>query len=624
MTDCSAALERPEDQPTTPFGAVVAWSIRNRTRLLLVTILLVGAALRVPGIFRDLPFTYYGDEAHLIKRSMAIAAGDLNPHWFNKPAFFMYLLAFAYGVMYLFGAATGQVHSPEQFASNYLENPHAFILVGRGLVCATGIATIYLVFVAARRIFRNDNAALGAATLTAVLTPLVIASQQLKADVPCAFLIMASYCLYLRARESGKTRQLCVAALIGGVAIGTKYYGIVLVPAFAVGELLGGIEGKRPWKETIGRIALVPLLFGLGFFIVSPYHFLDPTWGAKIGRSIRAYVDPAAQIIAYDPDSEATYKTGPSSLFGAIAHFARKCVMPNAVGIVPTLLMLLGAAIALWKRATRRMALVPLTAVATFVMFAVTLSAFHANARHLTAILPLLCLFAFPLGALPRSRVAVGIVAALLVISVGIEIPRSIAHDRISLREDSRNVARQWILDHIPDEARLLLDDYGPQLSPNAAAVARLRERLASLPPDEAFTAHQGILLSILEGHPPRHGKNLDALGHPWWLEREPTDKQILSDRANREASNPLLPRVPKSVSEYRRLGYRFIVTNSSARDRYFDGPDKVERYPTWVAFYEALDKLDPIKVFDPSNWGGKGPVVWIYRFDSGKTDPPR
>ena len=72
----------------------------------------VATAMRVWGLFHDLPFSFYGDELHFIKRSMALGAGDLNPHWFHKPAFLMYMFAFFYGIYYLVGALFGRFDKP--------------------------------------------------------------------------------------------------------------------------------------------------------------------------------------------------------------------------------------------------------------------------------------------------------------------------------------------------------------------------------------------------------------------------------------------------------------------------------------------------------------------------------
>jgi len=586
--------------------------------LLLAGILLLGLALRVPGLFRDLPFTYYGDEAHLIKRAMMIASGDLNPHWFNKPALLMYVLAFAYGVMYLAGAAIGKFESPEQFAGWYLDDPGAFILVGRCIVCAFGVLLVYLVFRVARRLFENDRSALAAGALAAVLGPLMFASQQIKADVPCATLIMLSFFFYLKSRESGRWRDFLLAGLVGGFAVGTKYYGIILIPAFAVGELFGRSEAKRTWPQAFQRTALLPVIFAIGFFLVSPYHFLDPTWSSKVVHKLSGWVDPDARQVIYDPDSRVEFETGPSSLGGATVHFVQKFVSPAVVGLLPTLLMLLGIAGVLATSQLRRRSLVPLVAIATFVLMAVTLGAYHTNFRHLAAILPLLCLFALPpTRMLQRRGVRVGLVG-LLLLAVSWESYRDVQRNQMVLREDSRNRAQAWIVANVGPGDRVLLDDYGPQLGPNRASLERMRRRLGELPKDEAFTANQEKLIRIREQHASPAARNVDRLGHLWWLNEEQTEEDLLADERNRSMSNPLVQRAPKTLEQYERLGYDYIVTNSSARAPYFDGSPRAQNFPTWKKFYAALDQREPVQVFDPREWGGKGPVVRVYRLRSG------
>ena len=78
--------------------------------------------------------------------------------------------------------------------------------------------------------------------------------------------------------------------------------------------------------------------------------------------------------------------------------------------------------------------------------------------------------------------------------------------------------------------------------------------------------------------------------------------------------SNPLFTRQPKSVDEYRAEGIRFVVTNSEARSKYFGKKEKFgEGFPSFVRFYRGLERERLLRAFDPADWGGKGPVIWIY-----------
>lgn len=218
-----------------------SWSARPRLAspdgverwlpLLLGGILLVAFGLRLAGVFHDLPFSYYGDELHFVKRFMALGTGDLNPHWFHKPGFLMYLLLACYGGYFAVGVLFGRFDSTEQFGAHFLQDMGPFLLMGRFLVLAFGVTTVYVVYLIALRAFRNRIHGLTAAGVAAVMLPMVGGSQVVKADVPAAFFVALSFYLFLRSTERKGFLPLALAALTAGVAMGTKYYGIMLARA---------------------------------------------------------------------------------------------------------------------------------------------------------------------------------------------------------------------------------------------------------------------------------------------------------------------------------------------------------------------------------------------------------
>ncbi len=53
---------------------IEAQSNRRRDLLAVTAVVGVAALMRIWGLFHDLPFSFYGDELHMIKRSMALGA----------------------------------------------------------------------------------------------------------------------------------------------------------------------------------------------------------------------------------------------------------------------------------------------------------------------------------------------------------------------------------------------------------------------------------------------------------------------------------------------------------------------------------------------------------------------
>jgi 4-amino-4-deoxy-L-arabinose transferase-like glycosyltransferase len=585
----------------------------SRPKLILAGILLLAAGIRLWGLFHDLPFSYFGDELHFMKRSMAMGTGDLNPHWFHKPALPMYLWLLCYGLFFVAGRLLGRFGSMEQFGAYFLTTPGPFLLIGRLVVLAFGVATVWVVYRLARKAFASERAGLAAALVAAVLAPMVASSQHMKSDVPGGFFIALSLLVYLRTRDDLRWRPFLLAALLAGVAMGAHYYGIVLVPAYGAMELWNGASHRLPWRTALLRAILVPMLFVAGFFATSPYNFLDPTWIRANVQQVKVTFFPEPQQVLFEPDSRVEFKPGTAeALGGASTDFVDVLAAQKGLGLPLTVLAVLGLGAALARRgcpANRWYAALVAIPILIYFLAAITVAAFHVQPRHLNAIYPILATLTWP-GALLLGR-RKGIAAALIVLACIPTAVEAAEYNREITRRDSRLVSYEWIVRNLPRDARILLDDYGPALQPDARAAARQQALLRTMPASP-FTQAQGKRLELLRRYPSPDGFDIVELGHPWWLPRERSDAELRSTPTDLDMGNPLVSRQPKSIDGYRAEGIRFVVTNSDARKRYFEEGEG-EGFPSFVRFYRGLEQERLVRAFDPADWGGKGPVVWIY-----------
>lgn len=589
----------------------------------LTAVLLIAALLRLWGLFHDLPFSYFGDELHFMKRSAALGTGDLNPHWFHKPALLMYVLAFADGLYYLVGRLTGQFDSTAAFGARLLTDPAPFLLLGRTVVFLTGLATVFVVWRIARRVFGTVAAAFSAGLVTAVLAPMVASSQVIKSDVPSGLLIALSVLVYLRTREDGRRRWLILATLLAGAAMGTHYYGVVLVPTYGLMELGRALTRRDPWGKAILRAAVVPVLFTLGFFLTSPYNFLDPLWPSAMAEQLQKTFFPEPGQVHFEPDSKTAFEPGTKEAWwGASMAFLRVMTSSKSMSLTLTILAALGMIETLRRRETRWYGLLVLIPFAFFFLAAITVAAYHAQPRHLNAVYPLLATLVWPgalllAGLLPAARRQPRLAGGIALVVVALACIPSFAETAQTNREitrlDSRLVSYHWILKNLPADARILVDDYGPILQPDQDALDRQRAVLMTLEKGP-FTHHQGTRLALLQRYPPREGRNIDELGHQWWLPAEKTNAELRSNDRDLDMGNPIVSRQPKTLAEYRAEGVRYVVTNSDAQKVYFD-PKRglTTTFPSFTRFYRELGALRPLRQFDPEEWGGKGPVIWIY-----------
>ncbi len=590
------------------------------TRIAVVSaILLLALGLRLWGAFEDLPFSFNGDESHFVKRAMAMGTGDLNPHWFHKPALLMYMLAFCYGLYFVAGYVLGSFGSVEQFGAHFLNNIGPFVLIGRMLVVALGTATVGVVYLTARRVFHGFGAGVAAAVAAAVLFPMVAGSQIVKADVPAGFFVALSFYAFVRSRRSSSRWPLVAAALLAGVAMGTKYYGAILAPAYVITQLADRFTRGLPWKTVLSRAVAVPVLFVVGFFAVSPYNFIDPTFRSYATAKVKIAVGLQQVEKQFDPDNRIEFKPGPEAFVGASVHSLGRLTQVKALGPALLLLAVFGFFAAIRDPQTRDAGIQTLMPPLFFLLLSAALSPYHLNWRHLNAILPLLCV---PVWAGARAvlapfkltgRTGVVAAAALIFLSAAPSLAVSVVYDIETTRRDTRVVAYDWVVRNLPQDERILLDEYGPLLKPDPRSIERQRARLTGLPLDEAFTRHQGRALDLQHRYPDPEAMNIDELSHPWWSDRELTDEELRDSWRNRDMGNPIKLRIPKPLAEYRAEGIRYVVTNSKARERYVESEQSRRAFPTFARFYDELDALEPLATFDPEESGGKGPRVRVY-----------
>ncbi|MGB2880051.1 MAG: hypothetical protein WBD24_07700, partial [Candidatus Omnitrophota bacterium] len=79
----------------------------KKKNILILSILVMGAVLRIWGLSFGLPFQLHQDEPIVVNHALAYGAGDLNPHFFIIPPLCSYLLFFAYGLYFILGKIAG-------------------------------------------------------------------------------------------------------------------------------------------------------------------------------------------------------------------------------------------------------------------------------------------------------------------------------------------------------------------------------------------------------------------------------------------------------------------------------------------------------------------------------------
>lgn len=403
----------------------------------LVVVLALAAALRLYGIDHGLPFVYNPDEANIMARSLSVARG-LDPEYYLYPSFFFYFVFAAMGGLYLVGRALGSYENVAAFQARFFEDPTAFYLVGRLVGVVAALATIVLTYGLVAKHF-GRTAARAASLFIAVAYFHVRDAHYLKHDVPSGLLFI----LALWAIDRALSRKTLSAYLLAGAALGvafaTHYYMIFLAPAFIVCHWV-----SRGW-ERFGRVVAAGVVSALTFFMLSPFVLLRFPTALEHMRANREVV--------VDRSLESGLAIFPS--LGRYLEFA----VTQGLGYLLFTLVVIG--FVLMARSSRKE--LALWGSFPLLFFGFITYTFFAG-RYLNPILPSLAAAAGLTVSVLEARF--GRRAAIVVTLLACLQPLygSIQVDRLFAKEDTRTLAREWVVDNVAPGATFALQSYSVPL----------------------------------------------------------------------------------------------------------------------------------------------------------------
>ncbi len=393
-----------------------------------VVALVAGAlALRVWGIDHGLPYVFNADEnAHFVPRAIGMFGHSLNPDYFINPPAFTYLLHVAYWLRW---------GSREELGDAFAADPGTAFTIARVLAAVLGAAAVGFLAWAGRRLFDLRVGLLAGALLAVAFLP-VHYSHLAVNDIPA----LAPLCLCLvgvaGVYRSGRLFDYALAGAALGVACATKYTaGIVVLCLIAAAR-------ENRWRG----LALAGVLAAGGFLVANPYAVLD--W--------QSFSDGLRQQSSASSDGG-----GKLGLVGDSGLLYYLETLTWGLGWLPALAAAAGAV--LLSVRDRRLALVLVPAPLVFLVFMGLQDRFFA--RWLLPIYPILCLLAAWAAVQAAERVRHGrlwpvVAAGALLCAQGLVF--SIHNDRALARDDTRALARAWMVENIPEGDRVVIEPIAP------------------------------------------------------------------------------------------------------------------------------------------------------------------
>ena len=595
---------------------------------ILLCIILIGAVLRVYGIWHGYPHSYYPDEAHFVKRALSFGSGDFNPHWFHKPAFYMYILFFEYGLLFIFGKIVGIWNSVTDFAVYYIKSPGIFYLMGRLTTVIFSLGVIALTYLAAEKIF-SRKAAIISGLIVALSYGHIIVAKDIKADTPCAFFTIASCYYLMRYLSSSRKNDILISSVLAGLGAATKYYSIVmLVPIFLAPIVLHKTVTNLEFKKWAQIVSLCIVAFYFSYFLGSPYNFIDPlgrkfTFGSifKFTTSVQKVIESPEPVEKSKIEDEMRIKKKKHSIFYkrySIGIFSYAKILSKGMGSFVVSLSIFGFIYLLFKKIDRKI-LCFFTFPIIFISIAILIRPGNSDIRHQIVIYPFIAISASfgLLQILQRdnfNRIINWILISLLFLPLLDIIPYNI----MISRKDTRTLAKEWIEAQIPSGTKMIVDENGPHLQVEAEMIETQLEKVKMEVQKGQFTTHHEKYLSyqLKAAQKSSPTYQIYEIRHPWWRSREvQSGTHRLTGEYDKDMGNPLKPVGVNNFDYYKKNDFKYAIVQSSRYNTFLKDTPAAHNFPSFTKFYRDLfTKGYLINEFSSKDGNRPGPIVKIFK----------
>jgi hypothetical protein len=428
--------------------------VRYSTHLLLLAILVLAAGLRFPNVTHDsdlaasvspdAPEKFY--EARQLAREGTIPS-EPNKRYllYNQPLFVIRSYAAIWHATARLGLPTDDQRMRVGFT--------AYMIL-------FSLGTLALVFLIGQMVFGEPAAALLASLLFAVFPVNVMGSLYVKEDIPLMFWFTAAMLAICALVKSGRKGYYLWGGALIGLAVGTKYTGLLLLPIFLLAHLL--LVFRAPTAERIRALFAWQSIASLGLAALT-FALFNPQIITEWPDLWQGFVFQVQYASSGHRDGTVIYGIDYWWTF-----YLRYAILPG-ITLPATVFGLAGLLLAIFKR---KKLLIMLSITLLLVYFQAESSPakpFPFFARYLHMAYPLLALLAadafFALWRRLRDRT----LARLLAVAVGlilVLVPLvTSALLAAGARPDTREVARRWIADSLPHGAQIAMGSrtYSPQ-----------------------------------------------------------------------------------------------------------------------------------------------------------------
>jgi hypothetical protein len=553
-------------------------------------VLCAALTLRLWGIKQGLPYVYNVDEnANFVPAAVGFFSGSYDPGYFINPPAFSYLLHAVFAIWFGGGWPFG---SRGSVSEAYAIHPTTVFVVARVTAAAVGVAALGFVYATGARLLDRRVGLVAAALMSVAFLPVFYSHLALN-DVPALLPLMVSVWGSAGVLAHGRLRDYLIAGAGLGLAVATKYTAAIVVLPLLAAAAIHLTRGAAARRLAAHGLLISGVLAVAGFVVANPYAIVS---FSEFWADVKKQQSAAGDL-------------GKLGLTDSSGIHYYLWSLTWGLGWVPCALAALGAALAAWD--DRRTAVFLIPWPVAFVVFMGLQDRYFG--RWVMPAVPAVALLAAYAAVrisdlrwirrTPRAGpLLLGGFTALLLAQ---GLVYSLHLDRVLARADTRNLAREWMVRHVPAGEKIVVEPIVP------LAWVTDPGRATDITPTGIRWRKLVVTRTTLDE---RGRRRRGGVGRPISIEDY--------ERTTR----------PALVTSYEGRGYCWVVIGSTQYGRAFDDPEEV---PKAVRYYRVLARRGrlvyritpykpgqgPVKFnFDwsfnyyPMAYERPGPTVFVYR----------
>ncbi|HUW10143.1 MAG TPA: glycosyltransferase family 39 protein [Anaerolineae bacterium] len=264
----------------------------RKSRHALSALLVLAFLLRIWGLTYGLPFVeeFTSDAESFVPDALRLTLADPSPHWFQHPgSTVIYPLAILFHVPNRLARTVGLVDSYS--TESFERDPTPYYAAGRLVAAVEGTFAVLVTYLIGKEI-GHRRLGLVAGGLLAVSPLHVYVCHLARTDSPVVLFTSLSLLCCMKIVRERAWRYYIAAGASAGLAVSTKYYGLLVVACLPLAHLLGAFRERGEGERRNEAQGLLQLLLGVAFVVIafaatSPFAIVEyrTTWEGILGEA---------------------------------------------------------------------------------------------------------------------------------------------------------------------------------------------------------------------------------------------------------------------------------------------------------------------------------------------------